>query len=332
MDLHVEHAIARSMSIRPVTRALIATLAAAFLAAPAAHAQYTLTEIIPPGGGGLLAYGINNVGQVVGICALDSKAVGFLYGEGTFTPISVPGAERTYAWDVNDAGQVVGHYVTAADGAGANGFLYDRGTFTYFDIPGASWTVPLGINNLGQIVGRYGDPSDGFEHGFLYDHAQGVFTKGLFFAVDDLNDHGQIVAAEGVGFAGTGHGILYEHGVSARVDVPGALWTFLTGVNNLGEIAGHYTPRGAIGISGFVYRGGTFTTLDVPGATVTYPYSINDAGQLAVAAGGPDLGRLYHGFVATPVTVAATPEPETWVLLGARLLAIGGVARRRRRA
>jgi probable HAF family extracellular repeat protein len=54
--------------------------------------------------------------------------------------------------------------------------------------------------------------------------------------------------------------------------------TVAQGINNQGQIVGHYldsTNR----VHGFLYNGSQYTTVDDPSAFNTDPFSINDAGR-----------------------------------------------------
>jgi len=114
------------------------------------------------------AFGINNLGEIVGCYSLCSR--GFLHNSerSIFTRIDIPGAVVTQASDINDLGQIVGTY--SSDGLTVHGFLYDGSGFTLIDVPGSVLTDLFGINNAGQVVGFYvvEKPSGVFEaHAFV---------------------------------------------------------------------------------------------------------------------------------------------------------------------
>jgi uncharacterized membrane protein len=76
------------------------------------------TTIDVPGGISTDAYGINDVGQIVGVVGDDSD---FHYGffrdtDGSFTTVSVPAAFQTFTYGINDAGQLVGGYIDRMGG------------------------------------------------------------------------------------------------------------------------------------------------------------------------------------------------------------------------
>ena len=59
-----------------------------------------------------------------------------------------------------------------------------------------------------------------------------------------INDSDQFVGSFNVVVNGVQHehGFLYTNGVFTTIDAPGAVDTFLTGINDAGEIVGIFTP------------------------------------------------------------------------------------------
>jgi hypothetical protein len=82
-----------------------------------------------------------------------------------------------------------------------------------------------------------------------------------------INDRGQIVGGQGFVKDGT---------TFTTLNVPGADFTFLHDINNLGQIVGLHGPGGRA----FLTDGTTFTSYDYPGATFTYAFGINDKSQI----------------------------------------------------
>jgi len=83
------------------------------------------------------------------------------------------------------------------------------------------------------------------------------------------------------------HGFLESGGSFTTIDFPGAQWTYVTGINDGGQVVGTcYMPAkdyyGDITYvpHGFLESGGSFTTIDVPYATTTLANGINDDGQV----------------------------------------------------
>ena len=78
------------------------------------------------------------------------------------------------------------------------------------------------------------------------------------------------------------------------LDIPGAVHTVASGVNDAGIIVGEYTDSSGTR-HGFLWQGGSFTPLDVPGAAGTVASGINDAGVI-VGSFADTLGGS-HGFL-----------------------------------
>jgi probable HAF family extracellular repeat protein len=133
------------------------------------------------------AYGINNLGQIVGTFFIEGDgAHGFVYSGGTFTQIDFPGDYgATQVFGINDLGWIVG--------IGSRGAFVDiAGSFVPLNIPngGRSYGNPLprGINRLGQVVGSFKDNVEGLQHGFV--------TTPIFAGTpSQASCHGQSVAA-----------------------------------------------------------------------------------------------------------------------------------------
>ena len=82
------------------------------------------------------------------------------------------------------------------------------------------------------------------------------------------------------------------------IDVPGAGYTIIWGVNNLGDMVGSYGQDTAQDAHGFLYSS-TFTYFDYPGQSVTVPRGINDSNLIVGYAGSGVLSFLYDGTTFT---------------------------------
>src|SRR5205823_13024463 len=106
-------------------------------------------------------------------------------------------------------------------------------------------------------------------------------------------------------------------GIFTPIQYPGAVGTFLTGVNDSGQIVGSYS-LGAGPSFGFLYDHGAFTPINDPEAaprSQTIPTGINNLGQ--IAGYFTDASNRTHGFLATPV-----PEAGPRLLLPVGLLVL----------
>jgi probable HAF family extracellular repeat protein len=85
----------------------------------------SFTTIYVPGSTFTIAYGINNLGQIVGYFGVPSPgnniAHGFIYEGGNFTTIDDPDAKYfTVVSGINDQGQIVGSFALAQQYGGLN--------------------------------------------------------------------------------------------------------------------------------------------------------------------------------------------------------------------
>jgi len=305
-----------------------ATLVAglAFWVTAASADTFTFSDIIVPGSGSTMPSGINDAGTVSGTFCIDplcSSQEAFRYSNGSFTSVLSTGWTQSFGYGINNQGRSVGQYYTTN---GGGGFLDNNGSLSTFAGPNGNGGIsPTGINDSGAIVGSYAT-----DNGFVDEN--GVFTdvtdpNAIIFDSQGtipvgINDSGAIVGFyQSAPF--TWNGFLYSNGVYTTINVPGAIDTYVSGINNMGQIAGFYVN--STGYYGFIDTGGMLTTIADPNSDIynqTFVTGINDNGEVVgyyLADTGPDTG-----FTATPV---ATPEPGSAQLLALTFLAIGALAR-----
>lgn len=265
--------------------------------ATAPNEAYVFTQIVAPfeGTDQTLAFGINDLGWIVGQYHNSSGGHGYLLKNGQFTPIDapVPGAVDVDAMGINLQGQIVGSYF-GGDGS-RHAFLLSSGQYTTIDAPSPSATLARGINNQGEVVGSYEDEHG--SHGFLW-------TRGVFKTIDvpfagahdtgalGINSLGLVVGGY-TGGDGLIHGFIFHQGHFSRLDEPGAVVTLPYGVNNWGQIVG----------TNFIFDHGHFKDLsgtpENPAPNEAMPLAINDFGL--VLALGDDVTGQEASFLAVPV-------------------------------
>jgi len=228
------------------------------------------------------AFGVNNLGQIVGRYMKGHKVHGFLREpNGAFSEIFFPQSTFTAPRDVNNHGDVVGRYLDAA--GVSHGFLLSKGVYQSFDYPGAANTLPRGISDSGVITGNF--RLAGVEHGFILD-ATGYhqtdfpgsagtdvwdFDSGRNEAVGDWSDADENVH---------GYTLIGATFTPFDVSIPGAWATSLRSVNRFGVIVGVYAVDFVNDHGVLVTAGGHERLLDFPGAPSTDVMAINDLGVI----------------------------------------------------
>src|SRR5215471_1195245 len=213
----------------------------------ARRADGTFTRpFMPPHANGSQAFGINNEGVICGVYFAAEHSHGFFLSAGSFTTFDAPGARHTSIFGINDTGDFVGGYTIRRTG-GFRPFLNQAGKFIPIDVIGQTGSIATGINNLGEVVGE----SDG--HMFLRD-PDGTVTYPIdapgnpYLYIHAINDDGLIVG----GANSDGFVWLYPD-TFVLFDVPGSIYTVVTGISNNGLVSGEYETSDGI-LHGFIAR------------------------------------------------------------------------------
>jgi hypothetical protein len=166
-----------------------------------------------------------------------------------FVPGGVPTDALTFG-GISGNAQIVGNGTDST----TSGFVYRNGTTTPIAYPGSSFSYVSGINNSGQIVGFYDVPNSSLQSGFLYTNGSyssfspaGGPTDNVTFT--GINDSGQIV---GNGTDSTTSGFVYQNGVTTPIAYPGSSFSYVSGINNSGQIVGFYDVPNSSLQSGFI--------------------------------------------------------------------------------
>src|SRR5687768_3024306 len=122
-------------------------------------------NITPPDGAVARAWGINNLGDVVGevlFCdivngnCVNSRSRGFIYSssKNTFTVLGTLGGRSSRAFAINDLERVAGYSEIASGSFTEHAFTFKDGTFTDIGAgSGATNTVAMSINATGHVAG-----------------------------------------------------------------------------------------------------------------------------------------------------------------------------------
>jgi hypothetical protein len=210
---------------------------------------------------------------------------------------------------LNNRGDVVG----SCGGLRPFGFVANlkSGSVNFLQYPGALATWGFGINDLDQVVGFYeNQPEPPFccflpprhLHSYLWNPVIGEYRT-------------------------------IDHPFSVVTGWP----TFLTHINNKGQIAGYHVEESYRPFSvahSFIYDNGTFTPVQHPRAWdeySTFIYGLNNNSHLFGAYAGPGCGRclfLYNGIEYLDVNLPLpdnAPYPNGMLVFPASLINFGGL-------
>src|SRR3984893_3278003 len=184
-----------------------------------------------------VGYGLNNLGQAVGVSSNPTAAIATLFSNGTTMNLNTLGADVSVATAVNGVGQAVGYnFFDSNPNPVPRAFLYSNGSMTDIqsDSLFPSGTRAHGINSSGAIVGEGWLTSSSF-HAFLYSGGRMVDLGGGYQAsASAINDAGQIV-----GNGTTVGAFLYSNGKMVSLGVPfGANGSDANAISSTGQIAG----------------------------------------------------------------------------------------------
>ncbi len=224
-----------------------------------------------------LTYGLNDLGTAVGIFTDNSAGdyPGFLYNNGKFTTFNLPdqpAGTATYLEALNNLGDYCGAVATPANNYNDQTFLSIAGKVQIFAVNGAVNSLCTGINDLQVAVGYYFDAA-GLAHGWKRDPLTGSIS------VIDVPGAVKVVGAApcwGTSFGGTE----------------------IFGINDLGEITGHYWDASYKSHGFALSADGTFHTLDVPGAYQTGGGGLNNSG--VIVGHYSDRNCNNYAYIATP--------------------------------
>jgi probable HAF family extracellular repeat protein len=192
------------------------------------------------------AWGINNLGQIVGYSYISGGGFpyhAFLYTASTGMVDLTPDTDTGYATDINDEGQVTG-YKTAFGGYHA--FRWQAGTFVDLGVlPGFAHSFGWAINAFGQVTGSSSTASGNTERFFR--SADGADLQDLGGAGEHNVAFGINASGEVVGTAGQSHSRAVRYtdvdglqDLNTLID-PSLGWVLLGvhDINDAGQIVGY---------------------------------------------------------------------------------------------
>lgn len=188
--------------------------------------------MIPPISGWSTAYGVSDVGHVVGECEAEGCSVPFVWHNGDLQILEGCGRARA----VNDSGIVAGYsgngYAPAAAVMWNNGRLIHLGTL------GGTWEEPIAMNSNGKIAGNtWTAPT---ERAFVWEDGVMKFLETL--GGDEnlalgMNEHGTIVGGSW-NEAGIIEAYIYDAGTVTGAGTFGYPSSYFIAINNDNRIVG----------------------------------------------------------------------------------------------
>jgi len=209
-------------------------------AVTAAATGYTIKSLGTLGGLSSAAYGVNNVGGVVGASArATGRQHAFLWRGGVgMKDLGALAGGESEAHAINDADVAVG-YSTLANGA-MRAVCWENGTMTNLGSLGGQNSMATAINDVGIIVG-FSEVKNGDRHAFIWQ--SGVGMKGLpglggaRTSATGINHAGKIVGWSETA-AGVLHVVAWKNGVISDLGTHGHADGAAAAVNNPGQIVG----------------------------------------------------------------------------------------------
>jgi probable HAF family extracellular repeat protein len=168
-----------------------------------------------------VGYGLNHLGQAVGVSSNPTAAIATLFSNGTTTNLNTLGADVSVATAVNAFGQAAGYnFFDSNPNPVPRAFLYSNGSMTDIqsDSLFPSGTRAHGINSSGTVVGEGWLTSSSF-HAFLYSGGRMLDLGGGYQAsASAINDAGQVI-----GNGTTVGAFLYSNGKMVALGAPPVL-------------------------------------------------------------------------------------------------------------
>jgi probable HAF family extracellular repeat protein len=245
-----------------------------------------------PGGEYSAAFGINDLGQVVGTSNTTTAARAFLWtADGGMRDLgTLPGDSSSEAFGINNRGDVVG------SSSGPNGIQAVRWTSVGIQalgtLPGGRYSRAFAINALGQVVGT-SSSAQGLRAVQWTPSGQirdlGTLPGDRASEAVGVNLRGQVVGYS-LGPKGT-RAVLWDSGGRIRDlgTLPGGNYSRAFGINDAGQVVGtSFSPGGMRAV--LWSSSGTIQDLNslIPGTTdliLAQAHSINALGDIAALGG-----------------------------------------------
>lgn len=237
---------------------------------------YTATDLGTLGGSVSWAYGVNNMGQVVGSARLaNGQDHAALYsGTGNSNTDLAPLVTTSHAYAINDLGQIVGsssaHGATLFSGTGSGN--------TYLAV---SSSEAFGISSSGRIVGNISDRATLFSGTGSGNTDLGTLGGSISYAYSTNTSNITVGTARTAAsiqlatlFSGTGS-------ANTNLGTLGGTESCAFDINNSNQIVGYaYTAAGLSHATIFSGTGSDNTDIGTLGGTLSQARAINEYGQI----------------------------------------------------
>jgi probable HAF family extracellular repeat protein len=274
-----------------------------------------------PGGDYSAAFGLNDLGRVVGTSnsANSVRAFAWTIGSGMSDLGALPQDSGSEAFDINNRGEVVG---TSSGPKGVRAVLWNsQGAIQNLGkLPGGDYSRAFAINEFTQVVGTA--QSSAGMRAFLWTKTGGMKDLGTLpgdtgSEALDINNLGQVVGYS-IGANGA-RAFLWTSsaGMQNLGTLPGGTYSKAFGINNLGLIVGTSgTPNGPRAVlwtspAVMVDLNSVIPGLS-PGLRLSEAQCISELGLIAALSGGGeqaptaagdnhDQEHFYRVFLLTPI-------------------------------
>jgi probable HAF family extracellular repeat protein len=279
------------------------------------------------GGNSASAYGINNLGQVVGssetgqvghsdsTCPRCPVIHAFLWDAGRMTDLDAGNSRNSAAYSINDEDQIVGAYLSQDRDAAS--FLYATGTATV--LSQAPRGRAAGINNAGQIVGDQGADGSSAPRAFLWSAGTVIDLGTLGGAGSEahaINDSGQVAGSAHVDGNGIVHAFLYSGEGLTDLGTLGGKNSMAYGIDDAGEVVGVSQMPDSGVEHAFLYRQGAMTDLGTLGGNQSQAEGINGSGWIvgwSRTAGGTVRAFLWKTGQMVDLNSLVTAGQGIWL-------------------